>query len=194
MANAKCSKKVAEDFSGVTFSFSNGEVLDISVSELPASIVGQLICHGLSQKIGDSYAGAKTVEEALENASEMAQRLLKGEWGTVRSEGTSKARISQLSLALQRATGKTEEEVLALLDTLSNEQKTALRKHPQIAPHIAQIKIEQEQEKLKELEAKASEGPSLVDILSGAAALQPAEEAGENSEDEAEEAGDHLLS
>ena len=44
---------------GVRFTFDNGETFPADLHALPEAMIYRLAVHGLSQKLGDSYAGAK---------------------------------------------------------------------------------------------------------------------------------------
>lgn len=163
---SKCTKKILDGFSGVEFSFSNGSVLTALLASFSQEIVARLACHGLAQKIGDASAGIKDLDKVVEVSSEVAQRLEKGEWGTTREAGSGAARTSQLSEALLLAMPEqTPESVAELLGSMDAAQKTALRKHPAVAPFIAQIKIAEEQKRLERLTAESEKGQSLSDLL-----------------------------
>lgn len=169
MANPKCKKDVREDSSGVDFAFSTGDVLQVNITELPESIVTKLILHGISQKVGDSYAGAETAEDAQKAATEMIDRLYEGDWKTVRSTGASKTKTVLVD-ALMRALEKSFEDVTELLEYKSTDERTALGKHPQIAPFVEQIKLERAQAKLDKAKEAATQpvdenAPSLGDLL-----------------------------
>lgn len=62
------------------FSFANGDKLDVDPTKLNDGVRYCAMLHGLAQKIGDSYAGAKTPDEASEEASSLFERLEAGEW------------------------------------------------------------------------------------------------------------------
>ena len=172
-ATSKCKKNIREDGSGVDFVFSHGETLAVNINELSEKTVNQLVCHGISQKIGDSYAGADSVEDAHKSANEMSVRLAAGEWKTVRSGGAAKT-PTLLVEAMMRALNRSHEDVVELLEDKSTEDRSALQNHQQIKPFILEVKIELEQAKLAKAQeaaaATAAEGeepgPSLADMLS----------------------------
>ena len=105
--------------------------------------------HGLSQKLGDSYAGAD-IAESFGRCSAVAGDLKDGNWST--RVAASGPRTTQLAEALAAATGKTLEEAAAKLETLDEEGKKGLRAHPQIKVQLAEIKAK----KAAEAAAKAA--------------------------------------
>ena len=156
----KATKKVTDG--GVDISFESGDSLIVNLDSLDQSIVTKLALHGLSQKLGDSYAGAE-LSEAFELASSVASRLLAGEWAQAR-EGGGSTRVSMLVEALAAATGKSNDEALEVVKGMSDDQKKELKKHPAIAKELATIAAERAVEKAARAEAAAaaSDVPALV--------------------------------
>lgn len=146
----KATKVVEGDIITITFEETN-EVLAVDINEIPAEIISRLAMHGLSQKLGDSYAGAD-ITEAFGRASGVAGDLKEGNWST--RVAASGPRTTQLAEALAAATGKTLEEAAAKLETLDDDAKKGLRAHPQIKVELAKIKAV----KAQEAAAKAAEG------------------------------------
>ena len=83
MAEKKVSKTVSD--TAVTFEFATGEVEEVSPSDLPAEIQKQLILHGLSQKLGDSYSG-EDADKCHAIFSGVLKNLVEGNW-SARSGG-----------------------------------------------------------------------------------------------------------
>jgi len=152
----KASKKVTD--SGIEIAFESGEALAVNLDQLDQSIVTKLAIHGLSQKLGDSYAGAEATE-AYDLANNVAARLLAGEWTQAR-EGGGVSRVSMLVEALAAATGKTADEALEVVKEMSEDQKKELKKHPAIAKELATIAAERAVAKAKAAE-KAAEGADI---------------------------------
>lgn len=141
MAREKIAEKnVAEDMSGVTIAFTNGNKLTVNLADLQPEIVTHLALHGLSQKLGDSYSGEKDLEVALAKAQGVAQRLADGNWKAVREGGGS--RITDLAQALAAVTGREIGEAVALIENMDKGQKSDLRKHAQIKAKLAEIAAE----------------------------------------------------
>lgn len=145
---AKIATKETEGNS-VRVAFTDGEVLEVSLGQLPEDIVKHLALHGLSQKLGDSYAGEKDVEVAKAKAKKVAERLQAGEWKAVR-EGSGGGRITDLAQALARVTGKELAECVSVITDMDKEQKKALRQHPQIKVALAEIAAEKAKAKAAE--------------------------------------------
>jgi hypothetical protein len=138
MATAKAKKAPREDGDGIDFEFSDGNLLECLVSKIPQTVRDHLVLHGLSQKVGDAYAGMYTVEECIEAATAMYERLVKGEWTAARQAGEGKG-VSQLLEAVMQVTGKPKEVVQAMLDSKTDEEKKGIRNNVKVAAAILQI-------------------------------------------------------
>lgn len=156
----KASKSYNEETGDVRFEFANGNSLTINVSEVIDSIKNQVIAHGLLQKIGDSYAGAESVEEAYESAAETLEMVKKGEWRAART-GVGLG-SGDLAKALAVVTSKTEDECRAVIAGLDADQKKGLRKHPAIGAELAKMQAA----KLLAKAAKASTEEASFDLAS----------------------------
>lgn len=119
----------------LTITFSNGKSLICNGQLLDESIWSRLAMHGLSQKVGDSYASAESVAEAAENAQEAWENLLRGDWATRATGGI-------LAEALSRAAGRTVEECREVLRTMDEKKKRELAKSSPILDAIAAIRAE----------------------------------------------------
>jgi hypothetical protein len=73
-------RSASENAKELRFTFADKSVLSVSMDKMPEAVRTCATWHGLAQKIGDSYAGAKTVEEAVESAAALVERLEAGEW------------------------------------------------------------------------------------------------------------------
>lgn len=132
----KAEKKIEGDVLTVTFLETNEE-LTVNINDIPAETISRLAMHGLSQKIGDSYAGADAAE-SFARANGVASDLKDGNWST--RVAASGPRTTQLAEALAAATGKPLEEAAAKLEEMDDEGKKNLRAHPQIKVELANIK------------------------------------------------------
>lgn len=134
----KASKKIDGDVIRITFEETN-DTLEADLNNLPGDIVQRLAMHGLSQKLGDSYAGVDAAE-AFEKAKAVLDELQKGEWSTrVAAAGP---RTTQLAEALASVTGKTVEEAAGIVENMDDDQKKDLRKHPHIKAALADIRAQ----------------------------------------------------
>lgn len=142
LKRTKFAEKQIED-GKLTIAFGNGEVVAISLDEIPEELHRELAMHGLSQKIGDSYAGAKgNFESAIASASGVIEQLKNGEWKATRAAGESKPRIGELAAAVSRVKKIGEAEALALIDKLDDDAKKAVRNHPAIKLAIQELRTE----------------------------------------------------
>lgn len=153
----KATKKIEGDILTIDFP-AEGKTLTVDINELPPEIVSRLAMHGLSQKAGDSYAGADE-GECYDKASGVVEDLKKGEWTSRVAASGPKA--TQLAEALAAATGKTIEEAAAKIESLDDEQKAALRKHPQIKVKLAEIKAAKAAEAAQKAAAEVADAPAL---------------------------------
>ena len=149
----------------VSFKFEDETVQTVEVSKLDPAMVVRLVLHGISQKCGDSYAGANKEPNPLAFAkasvAEVIKQLFANEWRAPRS-GDGGPRVSDLALAVARVTGKTIEEIVGLLDVMEDEEKKVLRAKPKVALALNTIKAEKLAAKQKELLAAAGEDDSDV--------------------------------
>src|SRR3990172_663049 len=119
--NEIAKKSVDLDNGSVTFAFADaGEDITVSLSKVPEANQNRLALHGLSQKCGDSYAGAESVAEARESVLGVQEMLYSGEWST-RAPG--EPRTAVLAEALSRAQGITIEEAKKGLEAIDAADK-----------------------------------------------------------------------
>jgi len=143
----------------VTFDFENGKVIVIELAKCTGDALRRLPLHGISQKAGDSYAGAGDSADPAAYAEaavlEVQKQLYAGEWRATSAGGP---RTSDLATAISRLNGKPVEEVVESLGKATDEQKKELRKHPQIAATLAAIKAENAAKRAATLAEKAAGG------------------------------------
>ena len=153
------------DFEANTIGFTFGEAgsVAVAIADLPTDIVAKLALHGLSQKLGDSYAGAKsTCAETGADPDEWAKaqveavfaQLVEGNW-TTRTPGSRTA--TDLATALSEVTGAPLEECIARLDDADKDEKKGLRNHAKIKVILERIKKERAEKKAEKLAAAAAE-------------------------------------
>lgn len=156
----------------VTFDFGDGRVETFQLDNVSETMLIQLALHGASQKIGDSYASAKsaTAETDVDpndwsqaQANGVIGQLADDDW-SVRQPGS--ASVTDLATALAEAAPCTVEEAIERLADSDKDDKAALRKHPDVAAVLARIKRERAEAKEKTAAAKAGTGESLADFMS----------------------------
>lgn len=147
----------------VQIDFDNGETVRVEID--PASDTGRLACgHGLSQKLGDSAAGAESTNDAFESVLELAGRVARNEWRKAASEGSGSAKgASELVEALVSLLSQPKDVVRDMLSKLSQGDKMALRKTPAVADAIEKIKASRGPSKAEA--EKAAAGASLLAAL-----------------------------
>lgn len=138
---------ISETDESLALTFANGKTLQLSADQLPKNIRDYAILHGLKQKLVDAAAIARDIETGLSasiddkyNAvKEVLERLLIGQWNSVREGGQSNGGL--LFRALQQLyPNKTTEQLKSYLETKTNPEKAALRTNPKIAAIIDQLR------------------------------------------------------
>ncbi len=161
MGTKKASKNVTD--TGISIAFESGQGLELNLEDLSDEMVQRLAIHGMSQKIGDSYAGSDTADEAFELASGMVDRLKAGDWAAARASGGGAGRVSMLVEALAAATGQSEDECKRVINAMDDAGKKQLKKHAAVAAQLAKITAERAAEKAAKA-AAAAEGAELPAI------------------------------
>ena len=155
----KASKKVREDASGVDFEFANGAALAVNVKDIPKEIQTQLMLHGISQKIGDSYSGAETPELAHSLASGVLKRLVEGEWSKAREGGGGRGvgDLIEAMFRLYEPKGKTREDCAELVTALDEEKRKELKQLGPVKRILAKITAEKAAKRAEKLESEADD-------------------------------------
>lgn len=94
-------KSIDETTGAVTFTFSNGETRTVNMGDFPQPVQVQLAGFGISTKLGNAYAGVKSVDEAIEEFDTLYAQLARGDWRAVR-EGAGGAKGGKTVTALFR--------------------------------------------------------------------------------------------
>lgn len=137
-----CNKEYDMDTGVVDFQFGNGKTLQIDSSAIPEDTRKQLMLHGISQKVGDSFAGVKgNFAEGIQNAKDTIEQLLAGVWKADR-EGDAKPRLAELAAAIARLKGVELEKATAAVEAASEEQRKGWRANLKVKNAIAQIRAE----------------------------------------------------
>lgn len=157
---SKVATKVAVD-GGVEFKFSDGETVVVKLEDLNEVICARAAVHGLTQKLGDSYAGADNLRDAKEKFHAVLESLKDGNWNS----GRSNVGGGDLLIAFVEATGKDEADCRELLAGMPAEQKRELRKHKAIVPIILRLSAERQQAKAEKLAKNAADAPSLDSLF-----------------------------
>lgn len=133
---AKVASKVTGD-GFVRFEFVDGEFLQCSLKDIKsADVAARLALHGISQKVGDAYAGAESITEARLMAQAVWGNLVSGLWATKATKG------GKIVEALHRVTGKPLDVCLEKWAGMNEAAQKSLRKHPDIKRVLAEMEVE----------------------------------------------------
>lgn len=133
---AKVANKVTGD-GFVRFEFVDGEFLNCPLEDIKSQdVIGRLALHGISQKVGDAYAGAESITEARILAQGVWNNLVSGLWAVKATKG------GKIVEALHRVTGKPFDVCLEKWTGMDDAGQKALRKHPDIKRVLAEMEVE----------------------------------------------------
>lgn len=125
----------------VTFTFGNGTKLEFDSNKVDAQTQLDLRCHGASQKIGDSFAGAKgNFAEGIANAQAVIDQLYAGQWNADREGGAP--RLAELAEAIARIKGVEVSKAMEAVEKGTDEQRKAWRSNAKVKSVIAQLRAE----------------------------------------------------
>lgn len=140
---AKFATKMIDVARQVTsFTFTGKPKRDFDYKALPDHIKIQLGCHGLGQKLHDSFNKATSVSEAEQNAEDLYAALMRGDWSV--SGGVTGIWAQALARALEIELVKAQ----GIWKEASDDEKKRLKKHPGLL--LAKNEIEREALELKE--------------------------------------------
>lgn len=154
----------------IGFDFGDAGELAVAMADLPVEIVANLAVHGLSQKLGDSYAGAKgAVEELDMTADEWARaqvesvfkQLAEGNWTTRTPGGTQVTDLARALAIVMADDGVTEQMAAEKLSETGKEEKAELRKHPAVKAELDRIRLERAAAKAEESANAAADAPPI---------------------------------
>lgn len=147
MADAQEAKKIKfcdknwDETGVVSFTFGNGTKLEFDSNKCSAQTKHDLLCHGASQKIGDSFAGVKgNFVEGIANASDVIQQLYDDKWNADREGGVP--RLAELAGAIARIKGVPVDAAMKAVEAGTDEQRKSWRSNAKVKAVIAQIRAE----------------------------------------------------
>jgi hypothetical protein len=159
---------------GLAISFPDGSSASVNLADLPPDVVTRLAVHGLSQKVGDSYASAGKAENPLgyakEAVKETIEQLIAGLWRV--TAGPGEPRVTQLARAVARAFGITEEAAVATFtdkeESMSEEEYKAFVKQVKADPAVKKALLDIKAEDAFTAAEKAPQGESTLKGVFGA--------------------------
>lgn len=129
---------------GVRFTFGNGNTFEAMIADLPEVMIQRLAVHGLSQKLGDSYAGATSKgmsdDDIEQGVVDLFNAIRSGSFGTGRTATGGKLLVAFTRWAMDN--GKSVAEACEAFKALSDEDKKDLRKAAPIKAKLAEIEAE----------------------------------------------------
>lgn len=132
----------------IRFTFENQEDVVIDVNTLSDEVKFNRLVHGVSQTVGDSYAGAGKEENpnaaARQFAAETVDQLLKG---ILRASSGGGPRVTDLATVYAQLSGETIENAVAFIDGLDDKAEKALRAKPRIKAMLAALTAKRAAEK-----------------------------------------------
>ena len=157
--------KVSEpgsDVAAITFEFAEFDDQMVSLSDIPENVRVALAWHGLSQKLGDSYANAskKPAEDCYDSFQSTLERLVAGDWVKAReAAGPRTSMVFEAVLAVMSAAGKpaddaTQKTIREALGEKAERDRAMADARVKLA--YEKIKLERAQARLAKIEAEAA--------------------------------------
>lgn len=142
----------------IEFRFSNGETVPVDPDKFSEDLRRAAMFHGFSQKLGDSYASTKDVEEAYEKFMAMLEQVEAGNWLAERE--SAGPRISLVVKAIVAAKAKMgveadEATVAATYKEMSKERQKTVLKDDRINAEYQRLRAEQAAERAAKAAAAA---------------------------------------
>jgi hypothetical protein len=128
------------------FRFANGETVAVDPNEFDDSVRTAAMFHGLSQKLGDAYAGTKDAEDAHDKFMAMLEQIQSGNWLAEReSAGPRISLIVQAIVAAKAAQGVevSEKDVAETYQAMPKERQKTVLKDARINAEYQRIRAEQ---------------------------------------------------
>ena len=112
MSSNRVKKVVSVENESVTFGF-DGNNMEFRLDQLPSEMITRLALHGLSQKLGDSYADSTKVTDPEKAATDVWNNLKDGNWGRERGSSVDHdALIAEANERLESYIASSDEEKL----------------------------------------------------------------------------------
>ena len=157
--------KVSEpgaDVAAITFEFADFDDAMVALADIPEPIRVALAWHGLSQKLGDSYANAskKPAEDCYDSFQSTLERLVAGDWVKAReAAGARTSKVFEAVLAVMAKAGKPADDATqtAIREALSDKaERDRAMADARVKLAYEQIRLERAQARLAKIEAEAA--------------------------------------
>ena len=137
------SKKTTRDSEGcplaVVVTFDNGTSVRLPLAALSPEILNEALAHGLSQKLGDSYSGAKgDTAWAQAQCEATVESLVAGDWNRRGAGGDVDLASALIALFPDREPDEVREKVSAM----SPDDRSAMSRQPSVKAELARIRAE----------------------------------------------------
>ncbi len=158
-------EKVSEpgaNVAAITFEFADFDDQMVSLTDIPEPVRVALAWHGLSQKLGDSYANAskKPAEDCYDSFQSTLERLVAGEWVKAReAAGPRTSMVLEAVLAVMAAAGKPADEATkkAIAEALGEKsERDRAMADARVKLAYEKIRLERAQARLAKIEAEAT--------------------------------------
>lgn len=137
--NSVCKKEISG--TKITFTFSDGETRNVDVTKFQDSVRESAAVHGMSQKLGDSYANSGgDVNWAKEQFDATLATLEGGSWSAERGS-TGGLWVD----AVAAVRGIAREDALEVWRTLTEDQVATLKKNARVKAQYARLKAERDE-------------------------------------------------
>lgn len=139
------------------FQFNGGGTYAVNADEFPIAVQTMAMYHGLSQKLGDEFSGAKSVEEAEEAFVALLERLKDGDWATERGEAGPRTSLifEAVCIAYERAGKPLDDDRKAAIREGLKDNET--RKKAMAKPEFSAVYLELQAKKAMEKAKKAAD-------------------------------------
>jgi hypothetical protein len=129
----------------ITFNWADETSTKVAFADFSDAMNTRATQHGYSQKLGDSYSGAKSIGEAKACFNSVLNGLLGDDWN---QGGGSTGGI--MVEALAKVAGATFEEALEAWNGYDDDKRKALAKDPQVKLAKAEIELARAKAKVTE--------------------------------------------
>ena len=167
-ADGSESAHASPDANSLEFRFADTPqtVLTLSLADVGPACTAAATFHGLSQKIGDAYAGADSVEQAIESAQAVIERLGVDDW--VKARESAGPRVTILADAIKvclEANGETVDDAryqsIRTEKLKTKEQREGALANPAVKAEYERIRTEKQKARQKIADSAAKDaGPA----------------------------------